>query len=89
MALPSPLHTYIRRRRNGQSVVGSLAAVVDATDGAKLVDGLKDGQQVEVYYILLMHFWSIASAAFITIAAIAAGHLMGGAPLIAKECQEL
>jgi hypothetical protein len=31
------------------------------------------------YSILLMHFWSIASAAIITIAAIAAGHLMGGA----------
>jgi bile acid:Na+ symporter, BASS family len=61
-------------------VIGARIGRVLGRAGAILLLAVIIGILVNVRYsILLVHFWSIASAAIITIAAIAAGHLMGGA----------
>ena len=61
-------------------VIGARIGRVLGRAGVILLMTVLIGILVNVRYsILLMHFWSIASAAIITIAAIAAGHLMGGA----------
>jgi bile acid:Na+ symporter, BASS family len=61
-------------------VIGARIGRVLGRAGVILLMAVLIGILVNVRYsILLMHFWSIASAAIITIAALAAGHLMGGA----------
>ncbi len=75
--LPLAMGTVVKRIA---PVIGARIGRILGSAGAVLLMVLIIGILVNVRYsILLMHFWSIASAAVITTVAIAAGHLMGGA----------
>ena len=75
--LPLAMGSMVKRLA---PVIGVRIGKVLGRAGVILLLAVIIGILVNVRYsILLMHFWSIASAAIITIAAIAAGHLMGGA----------
>jgi bile acid:Na+ symporter, BASS family len=75
--LPLAMGTMVKRLA---PVIGARIGKVLERAAVILLMAVIIGILVNVRYsILLTHFWSIASAAIITIAAIAAGHLMGGA----------
>jgi BASS family bile acid:Na+ symporter len=75
--LPLAMGAMVKRLAPG---IGVRIGRVLGRAGVVLLMAVLIGIVVNVRYsILLMHFWSIASAAIITITAIAAGHLMGGA----------